>query len=305
MLIHFKTVLLPLSLAVLLISCQGLAPYSSEQSQDENNENLIYQGITYNLQRFPTPKYYDLNERIKRLVIVSPAYRESHKRQIQDMVVQALWAIPNIQVIEREQIEAIIEEQALGVSGIISTESAVRLGEVAGADHIFTYSLDNNEASEKTYNSGSLWGKVSARIYNTESGEIVYLCSAVANAVGVKANYMKKFYYNYVTGAIIGAFWGFENSLRLAFGQPALGVLYLMPEYNKNFPQPAIHSTWIFSPSHKAGLVSGDLILKADDINVYDQYQLTTLVKGHDINEPMKLKILREKQEKIIYVYFR
>ncbi len=303
--IHFKTFLLPLSLVVLLISCLGLDPYRSEQSQDEDNENLIYQVIVYGIQQFPTPKYYDLNERIKRLIIVSPAYSESHKKQIQDMVVQALWKIPNIQVIEREQIEAILEEQELGVSGIISTKSAVRLGEVAGADHIFTYSLDNSEASEKTYNSGSLWGKVSARIYNTESGEIVYLCSAVSNSVGVKANYMKKFYYEYVRGAIVIAFWGFEGSLRLAFGQPALGVMYLTPEYNKNFPQPAIHSTWIFSPGDKAGLVTGDLILQADDINIYNQHQLTDLVKGHDINEPMKLKILRQNQEKIVYVHFR
>ena len=213
--------------------------------------------------------------------------------------------MPNIQIVEREQIEAILEEQALGASDIISTKSAVRIGEMAGADHIFTYSLEHSEASEETYETGTIWGKVSARIYNTESGEIVYMCSAVSTSYGVWANYLEKFFSAYATGAIVVAFWGFENSLRLAFGQPTLGMMFLTSSANKYFPQPAIQSTWHFSPANKAGLLPLDLILEADDIKLVDHLHLIDVLKRHDINEPMKLKILRESQEKIIYVPFR
>lgn len=131
------------------------------------------------------------------------------------------------------------------------------------------------------------------------------MCSALSTALGILPEYLKAFYYSYSKNALIFSFWGFKESLSLAFGRAALVVIFLTPDPTKPLSGPAISALWIFSPAHKAGLQMGDIFIQADDINIYDQHQLVAAVEQHNSNEPMKIKILWQNQEKIVYVNFR
>jgi curli biogenesis system outer membrane secretion channel CsgG len=57
-------------------------------------------------------------------------------RGIADLLITELSGNPNIRVVERDQLQRLLEEQNLSGSDRVSRESAVRMGEILGAQHM-------------------------------------------------------------------------------------------------------------------------------------------------------------------------
>lgn len=69
---------------------------------------------------------------------------EPLRKGIADMLVTELAANPRIRVVERDQLQKLLDEQSLGRSDNIDPETAVRIGRVLGAGHMLfgTYVTD-------------------------------------------------------------------------------------------------------------------------------------------------------------------
>lgn len=92
-------------------------------------------------------------------------------------------------VIERTQLDAILEEQGLQMSGVVTPEQAVRIGRVAGVDYVVLGAVSRFTIDTRRVGFGGLGAEVTeaesalnARLVDTETAEIV----AAAEAAGKK-----------------------------------------------------------------------------------------------------------------------
>ena len=81
-----------------------------------------------------------------------------------DLLISALAANPGIRVVERDRIQAVMEEQKLSSSGAVDAATAVKVGKIIGAHHMITGVF----ITEK---SGAM--KLVTRVFNVETSEIV------------------------------------------------------------------------------------------------------------------------------------
>ena len=88
--------------------------------------------------------------------------------KVTDIFVSELSMIPIINVVERYRLKNIIEEQALGQTGIIDNEAAAKIGKIVGADAITVGSIHvYKEGSPKYFG-------LSFRVVDVESGVIIW-----------------------------------------------------------------------------------------------------------------------------------
>lgn len=82
---------------------------------------------------------------------------------IADMLITELSASPRIRVIEREQVQQILDEQNLGASGRVDKETLARVGRILGARYMITggFVVDPRETV-----------RLDARTFNVETSEI-------------------------------------------------------------------------------------------------------------------------------------
>ena len=112
-----------------------------------------------------------------------------------DMLTTMLVKSGKFQVIEREELKRIMQEQSLGMSGAVTPQSAAKIGRLLGVELIVTGSV--TEFGQKQSRIGGAIGKlgigagiskrkaravVDIRLVNTETGEIVLAESAVGEA---------------------------------------------------------------------------------------------------------------------------
>src|SRR3989440_12937781 len=88
---------------------------------------------------------------------------EALEKGIARMMVSELGADPSARVVEREQIEKLVAEQNLGVSGKVSPETAAKVGKLVGARYVITGAFID------------FYGdfRLDARMINVETSEIV------------------------------------------------------------------------------------------------------------------------------------
>ncbi|MCB0296772.1 MAG: hypothetical protein KDI38_03990 [Calditrichaeota bacterium] len=111
-------------------------------------------------------------------------YGHNIGRGIADMLVTSLVKSGKFSVIEREQLDAVLAEQGLGLSGAVTPQSAAQVGKLLGVELIVTGSV--SEFGEKKSSIGGsipgIGGKLSSRkarsvvdlrLVNTTTGEIV------------------------------------------------------------------------------------------------------------------------------------
>jgi len=69
-----------------------------------------------------------------RVTVVPLAYRDnSVSMKVTDIFISELSMIPIFSIVERNRLNSILQEQALGQTGIIDNETAVNLGQIVGA----------------------------------------------------------------------------------------------------------------------------------------------------------------------------
>ena len=84
---------------------------------------------------------------------------------------------PNLRIIDRSHIPAIVSEQRFQVGGFVSDESAVRIGQMLGVDSVLIYRIDGPTLRDR------VWARrhrdlppvtVTSKIIRVESAEVAY-----------------------------------------------------------------------------------------------------------------------------------
>ena len=82
---------------------------------------------------------------------------------VADLLISSLSANSNIRVVERDRIQAVLDEQKLATDGKLDNATTVKVGKIVGAHHMITGVF----VTEK---SGAM--RLSARVFNVETTEI-------------------------------------------------------------------------------------------------------------------------------------
>ena len=105
---------------------------------------------------------------------------------VADVMVTQLLVLGKYKVIERSQIERIIQEQGLSQAGVVDVSTAQEAGRILGVEAVVIGSVTEYQMKKghvplyitniptRSYSVGA-----SARIVNVETGEILYSCTAV------------------------------------------------------------------------------------------------------------------------------
>jgi TolB-like protein len=107
---------------------------------------------------------------------------------IQDILTNELAVNTGIRVVERDQVQKILDEQKLSTSGAVDKETAVKVGKLLGVHHMVTGGFITDRAQNMN---------ISVRVFNVETGEIEFPTSgmnkidnlfALVNSVAGKIN---------------------------------------------------------------------------------------------------------------------
>ena len=88
---------------------------------------------------------------------------DAQVRQIRSRLESELEKAGGLAIVERKQINEVIEEQKLQMSGIIGDDDLVEIGSILGATHILSGSVGKMDATYHT---------ISAKLVNTASGQV-------------------------------------------------------------------------------------------------------------------------------------
>jgi TolB-like protein len=107
---------------------------------------------------------------------------------IADILIEELAANTAIRVVERDQLQKLLEEQKLSQDGKVETETIVKVGKLLGARHMIAGGFITDRTQTM---------RLTVRCFDTETGQIEYTTSgsnkidnlfALVNSVAVKIN---------------------------------------------------------------------------------------------------------------------
>jgi hypothetical protein len=118
---------------------------------------------------------------VQRMVVLyprggSPEWSSAYSR-LEGAAFQLKTFRPNLRIIDRSHMPAIVAEQRFQVGGLVSEESAVRIGRMLGVDSVLIYRIDGPTLRDR------FWARqhrdlppvtVTSKIIRVESGEVVY-----------------------------------------------------------------------------------------------------------------------------------
>ena len=90
-----------------------------------------------------------------------------------EMLITSLAQNPGVRVVERDRLQAVLEEQNLSTAGRVDQETAVRVGKVLGAHHLLlgAFVIDGRDNL-----------RIDVRSVNTETSQVEYVQSATGKA---------------------------------------------------------------------------------------------------------------------------
>ncbi len=144
----------------------------------------------------------------KRVAVLNFEDRSGYGHQIgsglADMLVTQLVKSGKFLVVERQELEAVLQEQSIGMSGMVTSQSAARVGKLLGVELIVTGSV--TEFGEKETKIGGVLGRlkiggsisrrkaravVDVRLVNSQTGEIVLAESAAGEASSTSLDHVR------------------------------------------------------------------------------------------------------------------
>lgn len=125
----------------------------------------------------------------------------------EDWFVNALVNAQKFQVMERQQLQSLMQEQGFQLSGAVDPSTAARLGKMAGVQYVVFGNIDFAQKNQEVHTGGlgSLLGKaipwgsagkktsegnLTGRVVSVETGEIVFSQSETVSASNFKINVM-------------------------------------------------------------------------------------------------------------------
>ena len=120
---------------------------------------------------------------------------------MQDVFVTELFKSGRFRVVEREQLQALMAEKNLSLSGDVDAATAVKIGKILGVNYLLTGSVTEYGVTDKEghgrgigrlpgFSAGkrSFVAAVNARLIDTSTGEIVWADEASAEESSVKVS---------------------------------------------------------------------------------------------------------------------
>lgn len=106
-------------------------------------------------------------------------------QELQDMLIAELASTKAFRVLERRELDAVLDEQQLGASGLVNKKTAAKIGNLTGAKYLVAATVSAFEEDTSGKSGGiSLWGvsvggdkgkayvAVDLKVIDTETGEI-------------------------------------------------------------------------------------------------------------------------------------
>jgi hypothetical protein len=119
---------------------------------------------------------------VERLAVLHP---RSSDRDLLNAYAQLYGAVfqfkahrPALKIVERLDLDSIVDEQRVQLNGMVSDDTAIHVGRLLGADAVLLYHIDGPTSREKAL--ARLEGEVppyvlSSKLIKVESGEVLYL----------------------------------------------------------------------------------------------------------------------------------
>ena len=128
-----------------------------------------------------TPPVLSIPADVQRMVVLyprggTPEWSSAYGR-LEGAAFQLKNFRPDLRIIDRSHIPAIVSEQRYQVSGLVSEESAVRIGRMLGADSVLIYLIDGPTLRDRLFarqHRDLPPMTVTSKIIRVESGEVVY-----------------------------------------------------------------------------------------------------------------------------------
>ena len=89
-------------------------------------------------------------------------YLESWAQKIPNFLQSELSGVPEIELVERQNLKAVLDERVLSQSGLVDSASAEKLQTLSNADYLITGTI--NESGE--------WIRIDARVISTKTGRV-------------------------------------------------------------------------------------------------------------------------------------
>jgi TolB-like protein len=91
----------------------------------------------------------------------SEFYLDSWEKSVPDLLKSELSGESSIRLVERRKLEAVLQEQALSMTGLIDSSTAQQVGDLLGAEYVVSGSIDKNDD----------WIMINATITRVANGE--------------------------------------------------------------------------------------------------------------------------------------
>lgn len=161
----FIKVILVLSVAVIMISCGP--EYKPKEVRKENGPTLDKQ--LNNLTSQIIDSFNQSN--VSKIAVIEFADLEGNVTQLGKFIAEELitriFTTGRFDVVERNLLQKVLEEQKLGMTGYIDQETAISLGQILGVDAIISGSISDLGMNIK----------INARLISTESGSVFAVAS--------------------------------------------------------------------------------------------------------------------------------
>ena len=93
---------------------------------------------------------------------------------VADLLIGELAANPGLRVVERDQIQKVLDEQKLSSDGKVDNETAVKVGKLVGAHYMVTGTFVTDRSGRMRF---------ASRVFNTETGLVIFPASSGPNGV--------------------------------------------------------------------------------------------------------------------------
>lgn len=128
-----------------------------------------------------TPLMLPIPADVQRVAVLYP--RETHPDwssaygRLEGAAFQLKTFRPNLRIIDRSHMPAIVSEQRLQVGGLVSEDSAVRIGQMLGVDSVLIYRIEGPTIRDRLFarqHRDLPSVTITSKIIRVESGEVVY-----------------------------------------------------------------------------------------------------------------------------------
>jgi hypothetical protein len=167
-------------LFILIAACVTLTLGCARIDQKASNNRIKsltpgYVLVEIHKQYIPEPKKY-LKGFVAKIAIISPEKNSTYNNLVYKELQGFLWEIPTLKLIERRNMETILREHKLQLSGLITEKDRIKIGNILGATHLLYFDIDIIES--EGFGSLSLHASIPIYIYNVATGETEYFFNA-------------------------------------------------------------------------------------------------------------------------------